>query len=122
MILGNGVNVYYNLFNKNPKVIGIIVGLFSFIILEIFSIFAIAIIGNNFQAWLWFKQFPYPLFIWFIIIPFISSILGLCIIKRIKSIIIILSLIYIGIIIYILYYLIKVLTMEYPLPKFIPFG
>jgi hypothetical protein len=102
--------------NRRSKVKGIVTGLLSLLILELFSIFSIAMISSNFQTWVWIKEFPNPLIICFVFIPLISALLGLSITKKLQIMILVIFLLDIGFIIYLFYYLIKVIQMKSQLP------
>ena len=96
---------------KRPKTRGIIIGLVSLTLLEVFTVLTIAFINIHYQTYIWFKEDFNPLYIWFIIVPLISALLGLGISLRKKTLVYTSLLSIISIVVYLSYYLIKVFRM-----------
>jgi len=96
------------LFSKRPTVSGIVTGLLTFALLEGLTILAMAVIDIRY-TWLWFEEYPYPLYLWCIVIPLISALLGLGIARKWKILFYVSCSLAVGIIIFLSYYVLRVL-------------
>lgn len=95
-------------FSNRPTAAAVIAGILFFTILEGFSMLVIGLINSNIQTRLWFMEYSFPLYIHFLVIPLISTLLGIGLAKKRRFLSFFAFFMGIGIIAYLSYYLVLI--------------